>query len=642
MTVTHGDGSPVHLSGHKQQLLLTMFVLHTGTWISRRRLAEVLWADAVPVSAMANLKTYVWHLRRLLPDPVRGSHRIEARRGEYRFVADRDEIDMLAFDDLLERGRQSRLAGDQRAARQSLDQAVALWRGEPLEGLALPEVLLPERSRLEEKRWSAVEELSEVRLDLGEHEQLVTHLRRVAMQRPLRERPWGQLMLALHRCGRQAEALDVYRDVCRILDVELGIQPGPQLRQIHGSITGDGADAAAASPRTGSPAGHTPLAYLPADLTSFTGRDGELAGILDLADQGSGITISAIHGTPGAGKTSLAVHAAHRLAPYYPGGQLFIDLHGHAADGPPVDPAAAVDRLLRALGVPTDRIPADPDERGALYREILATRPALIVLDDAAGEHQLDTLLPTAPGCFVLVTSRHRLVGLDDAHHVAVDALPVAEAIELFCRVVGSRRVAGRAAVVEEIVEMCDRLPLAIRIAAERLRARPSWSLDHLADRLRGDRCRLLELSAGQRSVAAALNLSYRRLPAEQQRLFRLLGRAPVTTIDADSAAVLAGLEVSRADRLLQALVDASLLNEPEPGRYRLSGLVGHYAHHLATVTEQVPRRHESVRRPQVDRAGIVHDEGLASLWRPECGFASARAAGGAANPSAIGTPRLW
>ncbi|MGV9595431.1 ATP-binding protein [Streptosporangium sandarakinum] len=314
---------------------------------------------------------------------------------------------------------------------------------------------------------------------------------------------------------------------------------------------------------------------LPAGLTSPAGRDRELAALED--HDGDAPPVVSLDGMAGSGKTALAVHAAHRLAPGFPDGQLFVDLHGHARATAPIEPEEALARMLRALGVPGGDVPEHLDDRAALYRSVLAGRRVLIVLDDAADEHQIHPLLPGGPGCRVIVTCRRRLNGPGDTRNLSLDLLSPAAAVTLFTDVAGRDRVAGVPGdVLDEVVARCGLLPLAVRVAADRLRAHPTWTVRHLLDRLATDR--LGELRAGRHDVAAELDLSYDRLPADLRRAYRLLGSYDGACFGADTAAALLETTASRAERLLERLLDAHLLLEAAPGRYRLHGLVREHA----------------------------------------------------------------
>ncbi|MHA6622762.1 ATP-binding protein [Pseudonocardia sp. DLS-67] len=322
------------------------------------------------------------------------------------------------------------------------------------------------------------------------------------------------------------------------------------------------------------------LRQLPAPPPLFTGRERELAELDRISDAGR-LMIATIAGMAGVGKTALAVRAAHDVASRYPDEQIYLDLHGYTQGGRPVDPGEALDRVLRSLGVPAEQIPPDLDDRAALYRSRLAGRRALILLDNAATESQVAPLLPGTSGCLLLVTSRRRLPGLDDSHTVSLDLLPLPDAVALFAVAAGERRVrAEPAAPVRETVELCGRLPLAIRVAAARLRSHPSWTVSHLLERLQVRRRLLAELEAGERTVTAALDVSYEQLPAEQQRAYRLFGRHPGPELTAHAAAALLGSTVPAAEGLIDRLLDSHLLQEPTPWRFRFHDLVR--AHSIA------------------------------------------------------------
>ncbi|MFI6741614.1 NB-ARC domain-containing protein [Nonomuraea sp. NPDC050451] len=333
---------------------------------------------------------------------------------------------------------------------------------------------------------------------------------------------------------------------------------------------------APADPSVTGPRPWTIPRQLPADVAAPGVRERELAIVEDHATMPElNEVVVFVNGMAGMGKTVLAVHAAHRLAPRFPDGQLFVDLHGHAQATAPVEPGAALARILRTMGVPAKHIPWHPDDRAALYRSVLAGRRLLIVLDDAADEHQLQPLLPATPGCQVIVTSRHRLTCPGDVRILSLDTLPLAEAITLFTRTAGCDRDTPPD-VLAEIVRRCGLLPLAIRIAAACLQAHPAWNAHHLLDRLAADR--LTELTAGRQSVTAAFDRSYERLPTDQQEAYRLLGSALHPAFDLDTATALLNTTTTQAIRLLDHLLNAHLLQEPAPGLYRLHDLIHAHA----------------------------------------------------------------
>ncbi|MBT2227753.1 helix-turn-helix domain-containing protein [Nonomuraea sp. NEAU-A123] len=326
---------------------------------------------------------------------------------------------------------------------------------------------------------------------------------------------------------------------------------------------------------------------LPAGVAAFVGRRRELMALADYYENATTMTVVAIDGMAGVGKTALAVHAAHRLTSRFPDGQLFVNLHGHTEGKSPVDPGDALARVLRTLGVLDECVPEHLDDRAALYRSVMADREVLIVLDNAADEDQVRPLLPADPGCGLIVTSRRRLIALDDTRTLSLDVLPLKEAVDLFTRTAGEERVTDApATALVEIVERCGLLPLAIRIAAVQLQARATWSLGHLLNRLTDDR--LAELTAGPHSVAVALDLSYQRLPEDQRRVYRLLGARVGTEFGVTEAAAALDTTVVRARRLLDQLLDAHLLQESAPCRYRFHELVRDHVSALPHPTDAV------------------------------------------------------
>ncbi|WP_165974711.1 AfsR/SARP family transcriptional regulator [Nonomuraea deserti] len=368
------------------------------------------------------------------------------------------------------------------------------------------------------------------------------------------------------------------------------------------------AQATGTSPQAPPPMRVTPR-QLPADVGTFVGRTRELAGLGEVEDTADAadrdgregattVVISAIDGMAGVGKTALAVHAAHRIAPRFPDGNLFVDLHGFTRGMAPADPADTLARLLAALGVPGESIPQRLDDRAALYRSVLAERRMLIVLDNAADEAQVRPLLPGAGGCLVLVTSRRRLVGLDGASVVSLDVLAIEDAIALFTATAGQERVAGESRdALEELVRRCGLLPLAIRLAAARLKAHPSWTAQHLMERFEQHRHRLEELQTGERSVAAALDLSYRELDLDERRAYRLLGLNPGGDLAPDAAAALLDTSLAQATDLLDRLLEVHLQQEPVPGRYRFHDLIRAHAAERAGAEEPEPDRHAALTR---------------------------------------------
>jgi len=641
LEIRDGAGRLLAPPRRKQRLLLAVLLLRANTPVSVESMLDLLWSEAAPRSARANVQSYVSDLRRLLhADESAGPPRLHRVSGGYLLRAGPQELDAAFFEQLAGEGR--RALADQRhaLAAERVAQALARWRGPVLEDLSLPAGLQPEVERLEELRMTVLEDSFEARLGLAEPAVLAAELAEATARHPLRERLWAHLMLALYRAGRQADALDAYQRVYRLLDQELAVQPGPVLQRLHQQILA--ADPTLTAPPAAARA-PGPVRQLPMPPQMFTGRAREVAD-LDQVHDASTVVISAIDGMAGIGKTALAVHLAHRIAGRYPHGQLFIDLHGHTPGMAPREPADALDHLLRALGVPGPQIPADLDDRAALYRTRLTDLRMLILLDDAATETQVAPLLPGSPGCLVLITSRSRLAGLDHTRTLSLDTLPAADAAHLLVETAGEDRLRDEPPdLIAEVVELCGRLPLAIRIAAARLRSHQAWDLLHLAQRLRDQQHRLSELEAGQRSVTATLDLSYQQLSPDLQRTYRLLGLHPGPDIDVYATAALLDATPSHASRLLDQLLDAHLLIEPATGRYRLHDLIrAHAAHTAARDHTQLTKRtaldrllnyyrhtaalaidaaypYERERRPEVPRASRpnpdLHDAAAALDW---------------------------
>ncbi|WP_258951390.1 AfsR/SARP family transcriptional regulator [Lentzea californiensis] len=586
------DGQPLDLGTPRQRCVLVALAVDTGRTVPADCLVERVWGlDAAP-RARATLHSYVSRLRRAL-DGLEGVS-IVRRSGSYVLLVDAPEplLDLQRFRDLRAQAR-----GDDSAAVRSLTDALALWRGEALTGVD-GEWVRAERERLEQERLTVEHELVDARLRAGEGQELVGELSARAARHPLNERVAGQYLLALYRAGRTTDALDHYRHVRGQLVEELGVEPGAALQELHRQVLAADPRLVAAVAESAARAAAHPVHALPHDVEDFTGRDDELLRLFDAtASVSSSTVIVAIDGMAGVGKTALAVHTAHHLADRYPDVQLFIDLHAHTADLRPTDSAAALAVLLRSIGVAGERVPDGLEERAVLWRAELAGRKALLVLDNAASAAQVRPLLPGTADCLALVTSRRRLTDLDSARTVSLDVLPQRQAVELFTRVLGYEPAEREP--VADVAALCGHLPLALRIAAARLRSRSVWTVEHLAERLRDSGQRLNELVTGDRSVAAALHLSYLHLDATRQRLFRLLGLHPGADLDAHAAAALADADPVETERLLEELVDLHLLHQSEAGRYRMHDLLRAFASELAATTESPSCRRESLTRLQ-------------------------------------------
>jgi DNA-binding SARP family transcriptional activator len=585
-------GELLPVGGARDRALLAALLLRANEVAPVGYLVEAAW-ERPPASPDTNLRTYISRLRRRLVGADDDASRVVTRDGGYLFVVGPGELDVAEFERQFDRGRDALAAADHATAARAFGAALELWRDDPLSDQRHGPTLEPELTRLRGRRLDALEGYARARIELGRAVDVVDDLTGLVAEHPLREELWAQLMTALYRTGRRADALETYVRARTRLAEEVGVAPGPRLRELHAAMLRDAPELEPV--RTAATTGPgSPPAQLPADLAAFTGRSGELdqlTALLCSEECPSAVVITAIDGMAGIGKTALATHVAHRVRDRFTGGQLFLDLHGHTEGIDPLDPGDALDRMLRALGVPGDQIPRDAEERAAFYRTQLAERPMLIVLDNAASERQVAPLLPANPACVVLITSRRRLSGLEHAVPISLDVLPPDEAALLFTRIAGAARVADSPALVHEIVERCGRLPLAIRIAAARLRSRPGWTVAHLAERLGDERRRLDELGHDDRGVAAAFALSYRHLDDEQRRIFRLLGLHPGVDTDAFAVAALAGAPVARVEQVLDDLVQAHLLTELTPGRFVLHDLLRAFAAETAAQEDPADER---------------------------------------------------
>ncbi|GAA2999875.1 AfsR/SARP family transcriptional regulator [Streptosporangium longisporum] len=572
----------------KRRLLLAVLLGHPHGFLSVDRLVDALWGPAPPPSAEANIRLYARGLRLVLG----GDRILHGGRAGYRLDAGCGEVDACRFVGLVQEGQAALEADDAAGARRSLGEALKLWQGPPFSDLPAEFALREERSRLEEWHLTAVERRIEADLRLGQDASLVAELTALVNRHAFRERLWSHLMLALHRSGRRAEALETYRRARAILADELGLEPGAELRSMERAVLSADPrlrDTAGDPPRTDAPARARPPAsgdravpaQLPAGPLGFVGRDDELARLDEIAaDGGEEAGAVAVVGPPGVGKTALAVRWAHLARHLFRDGQLFADLSGFGAVGP-LDPGLVLERFLRALEVPSWRIPADAEERAAVFRSQVADRRMLIVLDNAASAAQVRALLPGGGPSLTLVTSRLRLDGLATTHgvpRVPLGPLPAADAVALLRdRSAQGGHVAG----AEELAELCDRIPLALRIAASRLEmaaygsALPALVAEMADERVRLDR---LAVDESEISVRAVLRASLRPLDEPVRAMFRLLGLHPGPEPSLAAVSVLSGTEAGRTRDLLDRLVSVHLLAPVSRDHYAMHDLVRIYA----------------------------------------------------------------
>lgn len=578
----------VEISAGRHRALLATLLVRPNRIVSTDELVARIWDDDPPGDARATAQTYVRRLRASLGDEV-----ICTRPGGYQISIVGDQLDLIRFDDLLRRARRADGVGHEAAL---LAEALGLWRGPALANVPSDALHRDEVPALTERRLRALERRIDLDLAVGEHDELVAELHALVAAHPLRERFWAQLIAALAECGRPAEALQAYEELRTQLAEQLGADPSRQLQDLHRAIlrgNGPGLNrqvrSVASTPEPVRPG------QLPPDVAGFTGRTTALAE-LDTVGQATGFTpIVVIEGPPGVGKTALATHWAHRVRERYLDGQLYANLRGHANSAPP-RPVEVLAGFLTALGVPAERIPTELDQAIARYRSLLADRRVLVVLDNAADPKQVRPILPGGPGCMVLVTSRNQLTGLtarDGAHRLPLAPLTPDESWALLTQLLGANRIQAEPAAAAELADICGHLPLALRIAAANLTSLPPQPLAGYTQRLRGgDRLSALAVAADDHSqIRTAFDLSYCRLPAATQRLFRRIGLASGLDLAPHAAAAADDITVADARTRLDELARAHLLEQPAPDRYSLHDLLRHYAAARAQQEESEPAR---------------------------------------------------
>ncbi|WP_187415059.1 AfsR/SARP family transcriptional regulator [Nonomuraea sp. PA05] len=673
LQVARSDGWAT-IRAPQQRAVLAVLLLANGSLVTIDRLIDELWGERPPASAHNTIHAYVMRLRRVLTGEL--GHRLITRPPGYQFQVETQALDCGVFERLLTEGQADLAAGRWEPASERLTQGLALWHGSAaLADVPSTPAVEAERARLDRFRLTALEAGIDANLELGRHAEVLPELERLAAEYPLRENLRRLLMLALYRCGRRTDALEVYRETRRLFIDELGIEPAKELRDLEHTILRDERPLGTApgsrgparlrdnprdparlrddsrdparlrdnprdparlrddsrdparlrdeqpaapdtTPRT-RPAGTGPVeagpvgaglvgagpvgaglvgaglvgagppCMLPPDIADFTGREEQVRQLmarLARDDETTAPAVTALCGHGGIGKTALAVHVAHRLRTRFPGGQLYVDLHGAEQD--PADPGEVLARFLTALGADGRALPTSTEERAERYRGLLAHSRLLVVLDNAASERQIRPLLPGSPSCAVIVTSRRRLRWIS-SQPLHLDVLESGSARQLLTRIVGAERPAGAPEAAETIVRLCGYLPLAIRVAGGRLAARPHWPLERMATRLLDERQRLDELSEDDMAVRASLELSYAALEPGSRFFFRSLGLLDVPDFAAWLPAAMLDIAVEQAETHLDSLLDAQLLTWAGTdglgqNRYRLHDLVRLYARERA------------------------------------------------------------
>jgi DNA-binding SARP family transcriptional activator len=626
-------------AGQPRQLaVLGVLAMRKNRVVSRGELVDAVWGDKPPASAEGGIYTYVAGLRQVLePDRPRQDprrrRRVPARvlvsaGGGYMLRLEPGCLDAERFEHGLGQVRGLRAAGDCAGALNAVTEALSLWRGIAFAGTPGP-FADAERSRLDELRTAAAEDRADLLLALGRHTDAVPDLTALVAEHPLRERARGLLMVALYRCGRQAEALRVFRDARERLAEDLGIDPGGELTEIHQQVLAtdpalDGpAESAAVTlvpheepslethqTRPSQPAVRTP-AQLPPEPAGFTGRAAELRRLHAMlpvtsstADQASatGPAVAVITGTAGVGKTTLAIRFARQAASRFPDGQLYLNLRGFDPSGSPTDPADALRYFFEVLAVPPRQVPGSLEAQTGLFRSLLEGKRMLLLIDNARSTDQVRPLLPGSPGCMVVITSRSQLTGLvaaQGARPVPLDVLTGTEATELLAARLGEERIAAEPDAAAELIRQSAGLPLALSVTSARVVTRPGLPLSDLAAELRDARVRLdvLETDDVTTDLRAVFSWSQEGVSAAAARMFRLLGVHPGPDVSAPAAASLAGVPQPAARAALAELTRASLLAQDAVGRFAFHDLLRAHAAEQAAAIDGDAERDAALRR---------------------------------------------
>ncbi len=592
------DAGPRPIVGRRRKAVLAILALNDGEIVSTDWLVNAIYGEGASPGATSTLQSHVSVLRDVL-----GSRTAILSRSPGYLLELGGETDVRQAERLLRAGTESL---DLALGIKDLTAALALWRGQPLADTIGVPWLEEQAERLDLLRGQVLRALWDARLAAGDHVQLIGDLDLMAAESPLDERVCGQLMLALYRSGRQADALVTYHRLRHALDDQLGVYPGQDLRELETAILRQdpALDAPAKPAVTAVPiqeqAPTRPVpAQLPLAVPGFAGRAAELASLDSLAAEAIGgdpgrpatVVISVLSGTAGVGKTALAVHWAHQVAERFGDGQLYVNLRGFDPGGTAMAPAEAVRGFLDALGVPSARIPDGLEAQAALFRSVLAGKRMLVVLDNVRNEEQVRPLLPGSPGCMVVLTSRHDLTGLvaaEGAFPLVLDVLAGEDATDLMAGRLGRGRVAREPEAVTEIIARCAGLPLALAVVAARAAVRPGFALTSVAADLAAAAGALDPFDGDDATtdVRGVLSWSYQALSDPAARLFRLIGLHWGPDITVTAAASLAATKPGPTRLLLTELVRAHLIAEHTPGRFAFHDLLRAYAVELVSACD--------------------------------------------------------
>jgi DNA-binding SARP family transcriptional activator len=580
------DAGPIIIRAKRLRAVLAILLLHPSVIVSMDRIIEGVWPGRRPRSAVENIRTYIWQLRSLLSG-AGADGRLESHAGGYRLAAEPEELDLLRFTTLASDGRKALRRGNFAAAAVMLEQAMDLWRGDTLPDLELGPAIRVKTDALDEQRRCLELDWISARLALGEHAEIVAVLRELTAERPLDESLWRLLVVTLYSMGRTAEALSAYGEARHHLVSELGIEPGPELQKVQSAILQgrEVPDVPLPGGATGLPGPGTTPHQLPAGDPDLVGRQSAVQDVRRLVGRiGShGVerrAVVTVSGPPGVGKSATAIAAAAAVLPDFPDGQLYVDLRG--STDRPLGPADALASVLDGFGLQPSALPESVDRRRTLYRSLLAERRMLILLDDAVATSQVAPLVPGHGHNLLMVTSPRRLAGIDADVRISLEPLSSGEAMRMLGDIAGHQRVCGEPAAARSIVESCGRLPLAIRIAGDRLAARPDHPLWMFANRLHTEHPLIDELNLDGLAVRARFDASYHGLDPSTRRCFRVLGGLEPNSITAASLGEVLRVTPNAADRELERLVHEGLLiptvvDHSSP-RYRMPSLLHEYA----------------------------------------------------------------
>lgn len=616
------DDMPIELGPVRQQALLVALALRPNVTVSQRELLDEVWGTEPPATGVKVIPVYMYRLRKCLQLAEDAESLIGSNQHGYRFNGDDTLVDATQLELLVETATEAADSGDLAAAIAVHTQALAMFHGEPLAGLPGP-FAGGERLRLAERRLTLRQRKAEWQLRLGLYDEAVGELSGLVATHPHSEPLAALLARALYGGGRKAYALAVYPRIRRRLIDDLGVEPGEELRQVHQAMLRDDTETLSAGTPPAPPAPVTSIVSaarpsrwgrndLPVNLGELFGREQEVAVLTGPTDPAM-VSVGLVDGVAGSGKTALVVHAARSQRDRYPDGCLFVDLRGNSEGRDGLTSERALRRLLRTVGAADNHIPDDVAELASAWRAATDSRRLLLVLDDASSSEQVRPLLPAGPGSKVLVTSRKRLTSLEADQRISLGPLELVEAERLLSQIVGTSRADAEPEAVRRLAQLCGQLPLALRIVGARLQHRSVWTFEHLVSRVANEGRLFEELTAEDRSVEAAFQVSYDQLPPAEQRAFRLLGLSPTVEFDKLTVAAMLGCQPDVAEDALENLVDTSLVRQLTVGRYRLHDLVAAYARRLAEAepAEVVAAARVGVLRLYLAAARYSSDWGL-------------------------------